>query len=128
MRLTNRDRFATIVVAAGVLLAAGWFARLPGLESVDIRAVTLVILALGLPASAAAVIPGWDDLIHGSKLYMLGASLLGVAAAGAAVLTLVNGTEWTLVALVALTVVLWAVSTLRHAGMLEGGRPIGQAR
>jgi hypothetical protein len=122
MRLTTRDRFATIVVAAGVLLAAGWFARLPGLASLDIRVVTLAILALGLPASAAAVVPGFDDLIHGSKVYLVGTSLLGVAAFVAAVLTLQNATEWTLVALVALTVAMWALSTLRHAGMLETSR------
>lgn len=122
MRLTTRDRFATIVVAAGVLLAAGWFARLPGIASLDIRAVTLAILALGLPASAAAVVPGFDDLIHGSKVYLVGTSLLGVAAFVAAVLTFQNATEWTLVALVALTVAMWALSTLRHAGMLETSR------
>jgi hypothetical protein len=118
MRISTRDRVATVVVGAAALLAIGWFADLPGLQTLDITSVTVLVLVLGLPLSAAAVIPGFAGLIGGSRIYLAISSALGVAATAAAVLTLVNHTEETLVALVGLTVVLWAASTLRHSGAL----------
>ena len=75
-------------------------------------------MVLGVPPSAMAVVPGFAGLIHGSRIYLLVSSLLGLAATAAALATIVNGTEETLVALVALTVILWAGATLRHSGML----------
>jgi hypothetical protein len=92
---------------------------------VDIRAVTVAVLALGMPVSAAAVVPGFSGLIHGSRAYLLGASVLGFVALALAVLTLANGTEETLAAMVVAMVVLWAMATVRHSSMI--GQP-GRAR
>jgi hypothetical protein len=119
MRLTTRDRVATVVVATAVVIAAGWFLPLPGARSVDVRAVTIGVLALGMPVSAAAVVPGFSGLIHGSRMYLFGASALGVVALALAVLTLANRTEETLAAMVVAMVVLWAMATVRHSSMIR---------
>jgi hypothetical protein len=116
MRLTTRDWVATALVLAAVILAVGWFIGMPGVDTLDVRAVTLGILVLGMPASAAAVVPGFSALIHGSRLYLFSASALGLAAFAAAILTFINGTELTLVAVVVLMVTLWVAATVRHAG------------
>jgi hypothetical protein len=118
MRMSTRDGVATVVVGAVAVLATGWFAALPGLHTLDITTVTIGVLVLGLPVSAAAVIPGFAGLIGGSRIYLAISSGLGAAAAVAAILTLANRTEETLGALVALTIVLWAAATVRHSGAL----------
>jgi hypothetical protein len=123
MGVTTRDKVATILVGAAVILSIGWFADLGGLHSVDIAAITVGVLVLGLPPSAAAVVPGFGALIRGSRSYLLISSALGFAAFAAALLTLANRTEETLVALIALTVVLWAGATMRHSGVLTEHRP-----
>jgi hypothetical protein len=116
MHLTTRDRIASVLVVAAVIAATGWFIGMPGVRSLDIRAMTLVVLAIGMPLSAAGVVPGFDGLIHGSRAYLFSASALGLVALAAAILTLVNATEQTFVALVALMGVLWAMATVRHSG------------
>ena len=121
MGITVRDRIATVLVGAAVVLAVGRFADLPGLGTFDVVPVTLAVLALGVPASAAAVVPGFAGLVHGSRSYLLVSSGLGLAACAAAFLTLANRTEETLGVLVGLTVVLWAGATMRHGGIL--GQP-----
>jgi hypothetical protein len=122
MGLTIRDRIASVLVAAATLLAIGWFGDVLNLGSVDIAWITVAVLALGVPPSAMAVVPGFSGLIHGSRSYLLASSLLGLAATVAALATIANGTRETFAALVALTVVLWAGSTLRHSGILATGR------
>jgi hypothetical protein len=119
MRLATRDWIASAVVLTAVLLVAGWFIGLPGIRSLDIRAMTGVVLAFGLPVSAAAVVPGFAGLIRGSRRYLLGASLIGFAAVVSAVLTFANATELSLVVLVALMVVLWAMATVRHSRTVD---------
>lgn len=122
MGITTRDRVATILVGAAVMLAIGWFADLPGLRTLDIASITIGVLLLGVPASAAAVVPGFAGLIRGSRTYLLISSALGLAAFAAALMTLVNRTDETLAALVGLTIVLWAAATLRHSGAFTEGR------
>lgn len=122
MSLTMRDRIASVMVAAATLLAVGWFADALDLRSVDIAWITAAVLVLGVPPSAMAVVPGFSELMRGSRAYLLVASALGVCATLAAVATIANGTQETFAALVALTVVLWAGATLRHSGMLAAGR------
>jgi hypothetical protein len=116
MRLSTQDRFATTLVGVAVILALGWLVPVPGAREIDVRAVTVGVLALGMVASAAAVVPGFGGLIHGSKLYLLGASVLGLVALAAAIMTVANGTESTLAALVIVMVVLWVAATVRHGG------------
>ncbi len=122
MGLTIRDRIATVLVGAATLLAIGWFADVLDLGSVDLAWITVAVLALGVPPSAMAVVPGFAGLIHGSRLYLLVSSALGLVATAAALATIANRTEETFVALVALTVILWAGATLRHSGILTEGR------
>jgi hypothetical protein len=125
MRITTRDWLATSLVGIAVIIAFGWFAPFAAVRSLDIRSIAIGVLVLGMLASAAAVVPGFAELIRGSRSYLLIASTLGLAALIAAGLTLVNRTEETLVALVGLTIALWAGATLRHAGAFgeHGWRP-----
>ena len=122
MGITTRDRVATILVGASAIVAIGWFADVLGLRTIDIGWITVAVLALGVPPSAMAVVPGFAGLIHGSRSYLLVASALGLAATAAAVATIVNQTEETFAVLVVLTVILWAGATARHSGILAGGR------
>lgn len=123
MGLTIRDRVATVLVGSATVLAIAWFADVAGSRTVDIEWITVVVLALGVPPSAMAVIPGFAGLIHGSRIYLAASSALGLAAAVVAILTIVNGTEATLAAVVALMIVLWAGATARHAGIF-GAQPV----
>src|SRR5512147_2126322 len=59
MGITIRDRIATVLVAAATLLAIGWFADVAGLRSIDLAWITVAVLALGVPPSAMAVVPGF---------------------------------------------------------------------
>lgn len=113
--LTWRDRLATLVVAAAALLYLVWFVADDGASESEVRWITAIVLALGFVASASAVVPGFEGLIHGSRLYLAVSSLLGLGAFVAGIAALVTGDEVWLVLLVGLTVVLWAMSTMRHA-------------
>ncbi len=113
MNLTMRDRVATVLVATALLIYAlrlGSF--LGGLTS---GAVAVVILALGILASASAVVPGFLALLHGSKTYLAITSVCGLVALGSGILTVVNTTEGTLAILMTMTLLLWAAASLRHA-------------
>ena len=65
---------------------------LPGLSGT--RATGIVVLALGVAASASAVVPSVDQLIHGNKLYLTVTALIGVVAicGGAQMLVAVSET------------------------------------
>ena len=69
MRLPRRDIIATGLVAVAGLLYLLWaidFA-LPDMSST--RATGVAVLALGFAASASAVVPGFDQLLHGNRAY-----------------------------------------------------------
>jgi hypothetical protein len=73
------------------------------------------VLVLGVAASVSAVVPGFGALLHGSRLYLALASILGVIAFAAGLWTIFfGGTEAVLAGLVGATVLLWAMSTVRH--------------
>jgi hypothetical protein len=111
---------ATILVAAAALLYLVWVTGNGSDSETDVRVVTGIVLALGFVASASAVVPGFDALLHGSKLYMVVASLLGLGALAAGIAALVTGREAWLGALVGTTIVLWVASTLRHVSVAGG--------
>lgn len=111
MHLTRRDLIATVAVAAAVGIYCLWLAR--GASGPKLVAAT--VLVLGVVASASAVVPGFEELIHGSKAYLAIASLVGLGALGAGVAVFVTASEVMLAVLVSATVVLWAMSTLRHS-------------
>lgn len=115
MRLTWRDGLATVFVFVAVLLYVSWLAgaELLGISSANV--VGGVVLGLGLAASVTAVVYGVGaGLFRASKAYLAFASLIGIAALAAGVITLASGSEVMLGALVIATVSLWAMSTVRH--------------
>jgi hypothetical protein len=115
MNLTTRDRIATLLVAAALVIYGLWLTGIVG--GLAAGSVAVVVLALGVLASASAVVPGFMALLRGSRAYLVIASLLGLAALVAGVLTVMNATESTLAILVIATLVLWAAATLRHAAV-----------
>jgi hypothetical protein len=125
MRIPRRDRIATLVVALAVavygLWAAGW--AVPGLDG--IRVTGLVVLGLGFIASASAVVPGFDELVHGNKLYMAVTSLIGSVAFTAGVVTLVSASEVALGVVVASMIVLWLIATVHHTALAQAGTASG---
>jgi hypothetical protein len=80
MRFPKADIIATVLVAAAGLLYLLWAidSTLPGMSST--RATGVAVVALGFAASASAVVPMFDQLIHGSKTYLVITSLIGLAA------------------------------------------------
>ena len=116
MRLSWRDGLATaFVAAAGVVYALSpTSAHLPGVSGAKV--VAGVVLGLGLAASVTAVVYGVGaGLLHAHKAYLAIASLVGLAALVAGVVALATGNESMLATLVAATVALWLLSTVRHA-------------
>jgi hypothetical protein len=117
MAVPWRDSIATLLVAVGAVLYGGWVTgvTISGFDSV--AAVAIAILVLGVAASASAVVPGFRELLRGSRLYLAGTSVLGLVALGGALYAIATDEPIALAALVLATVVLWAVSTTRHVGM-----------
>ena len=117
MRIPRRDLIATCLVAAAVVLYVLWLvdAALPGMDST--RTTGLVILGLGFAASATAVVPGFDQLLHGNKAYLTAVSLLGLIAFVAGVVMLWSAGSTALTVLMAVMAVLWIVATIHHTLM-----------
>jgi hypothetical protein len=93
MRIPKRDIITTgFVVAVGIMyLLWAVDAAPPGIDR-DARDGTLV-LGLGFAASASAVVPGIDDLIHGNKVDLAVTSMIGPIAFGAGVQVLRGASE-----------------------------------
>jgi hypothetical protein len=125
-RLPKKDIIATGAVVVAVVLYVLWLfeATLPAMSS--IRGTGLAVLALGFAASATAVVPAFDQLMHGSRLYLAGTSLLGLVALTAGILMLVSASETALGVLVATLLALWIVSTTHHV-MLARAVPAARA-
>lgn len=109
MMLTRKDFFGTVVAALVVLVYAAnvqdwWY-----LGSNRWAAVTMTaIAAVGCPLGARV-----DEGKPSVPFVALG--LLGVAALVLAVVAIVSGAQWALLALAIVVVVLWAGTTFRHA-------------
>jgi hypothetical protein len=114
MFLPRRDIIATSLVAASAVLYLLWLAdaALPGMSSV--RVTGAAVLALGFAASATAVVPGFEALLHGSRLYLALTSFLGLVALAGGVLMLLSASEAGLAVLMGTMVVLWAIATAHH--------------
>lgn len=116
MRLSWRDGLATVFVAAAGVLYALWLAGTDLLGISETRVVAGVVLGLGLAASVTAVVYGVGaGLLRANKAYLTIASLIGLAALIAGVIALATDNEAMLATLVAATVALWLMSTVRHA-------------
>jgi hypothetical protein len=114
MNVSRKDIVATVAVALAAVLYVLWaFDRaLPGMD--DARITAIAVLVLGFVASAFAVVPGFDGLMHGNKAYLGVTALLGLGALAAGIIALLGSGGVALSTLVAVTVVLWAVSTTHH--------------
>ena len=112
MRLSWRDGLATVFVGVGAVLYVLWLA---GIEVAGPRVLAGIVLGLGLAASITAVVYGVGaGLLRASKVHLVVASLIGLAALVAGVMALVAVNEPMLAVLVVATVVLWMMSTVRH--------------
>ena len=106
----RRDLIATVLVGVAGLAYVFW---LVGVMA-GVRLVAVVVLAMGVAASAVAVVPAFTDLLHSSRVYLAITGLLGLLASVAGIAALVTGSSAILTILVITTVVLWAVATIRH--------------
>ena len=127
MRLTWRDGVATVCVASAALLYAVWVSEEEVLGLSGARALGVIVLLLGLAASVTAVVFGiGEGLLQASRPYLVIASLIGLAALVAGIIVLVNESEAMLATLVGATLLLWLISTVRHAmGESRGRRTRG---
>jgi hypothetical protein len=123
MHLPKRDLLATGLVAIGGLLYLLWAidSTLPGMSST--RATGVAVLALGFAASASAVVPGFDQLLHGNKVYLVLTSLIGVAAFAAGVQMLISASGAALTVVMAAMAVLWLIATVHHSQLAKTGPP-----
>jgi hypothetical protein len=121
MRLTWRDLFATLLVAAIIVIYTVYLRHTTGWVVSDTRATTSLVLILG---SAVCGLGQTDDLYPGdhkkaTALYALWTSLLGITALIAAVIGTVGGSAGALAVLFGGTVLLWGSATLRHGYAAE---------
>ena len=123
MYLPRRDIIATALVAVAGLFYLLWAidAALPGMSSTRVTGVA--VLALGFAASASAVVPGFDQLLHGSKTYLAITSLIGLAAAAAGVQMLITASGAALTVVMAAMAVLWLIATIHHSIPAKAGPP-----
>jgi len=118
MRMSWRDGLATLFVGIGAVLYALWVADVALGALDDVKALGAVIFGLGLAASVIAVVYGVGaGLLQASKVYLVVASLIGLAALTAGIGVFVTANETWLAVLMSATVVLWLMSTIRHATM-----------
>jgi hypothetical protein len=123
MYLLKRDIIATGLVAVAAVAYALWAvgSALPGMSSARVTGVA--VLALGFAASASAVVPGFGQLLHGSKTYLAITSLIGLAAAVAGVQMLITSSGAGLAAVMAAMAVLWLIATVHHSLLARTGPP-----
>ena len=114
MRLPRKDIIATSAVAVAVVLYVLWLADATVLGMNSTRVTGLAVLVLGFVASAVAVVPSFDQLIHGNRLYLAATSVLGVAALAAGVVMMWTASGTALAWLVVALVTLWAIATTHH--------------
>jgi hypothetical protein len=128
MRLPKKDFIATCAVAAAIVFYVLWLADAAVLGMSSIRVTGLTVLALGFAASAIAVVPGFDQLMHGNRLYLATTSVLGVAALAAGVIMLAAASSAALAWLMVAMVTLWAIATIHHAVLAKAaqGGPHGE--
>jgi hypothetical protein len=126
VKLAKKDLLATLCVGAGAVVYLLWLLGVGWSGAPGVRLVAAVVLVLGFAASASAVVPGFGDLMHGSKAYMAGASLFGAGALAAGLIALLQASSLALGLLVGANLLLWAGSTARHtlaANRVQPGGP-----
>lgn len=112
MGLTRKDLYATVAVAAGLLLALsvtqGWDWPL-------MNGVRMGIIALGITGLVACSVSGWaTDKVSFSNPFTVIGGLLGVIALGSAVVGLFANTMPYLVVTMAAVALLWLVTVVHR--------------
>ncbi len=112
MGLTRKDVYATVFVAAGLLLALsvtlGWDWPL-------MNGVRAGIIGLGVTGLFACSVSGWaTDKVSYTNPFMIVGILLGVVAFGAAVIGLFVGTMVYLAVMMAAIALLWFVTVVHR--------------
>ena len=115
MRLSRRDAIASGLVAAAGVLYVLWMVGSPLPNLSGTRATGIVVLALGFIASATAVVPSFNQLLHGSMAYLIVTSVIGVVAAVSGVLMLVDQSRTGLAVVIVSMVALWLIATIHHS-------------
>jgi hypothetical protein len=131
MRLTWRDALATLFVAAAAALYALWQTGTAA-AGMSTRVLGTVAFALGWAGCVSdqremASVYGAGGRRRAPMAYVVVASLLGAVALVAGIITLVSASEPMLAVLLAATVALWVLATVRHAMTGEerpGGQPV----
>lgn len=123
MNLSKKDVIATSLVAIAGILYLLWFTGSAPAGMSGMRATGIVILVLGFAASAVAVVPGFGQLLHGSKTYMTVTSLIGLGAAIGGLLMLVAESEAGLAVVMTAMVVLWLIATIHHTMLARTAPP-----
>lgn len=121
MSLPKRDVLATVLVAAASVLYWLWAVESAPAGLASVRATGSVILALGFAASASAVVPGFEQLLHGNKAYLAVTSITGLVAFGAGLQMLIAASETGLGILMITMVVMWAIATTHHVMLAQAG-------
>lgn len=123
MKLQKRDLVATgFVVAAGVIYLLWLLDSVPTAMS-GVRTTGAVILVLGFAASATAVVPSFDQLLGGSRVYLAVTSLLGLVALIAGVVMLVEASEAALAVVMVAMVAMWLIATIHHSLLTQTTSP-----
>lgn len=114
MSLPKRDVIASGLVGVAGLLYALWAigSAPPGMSGT--RATGIAVLALGFAASANAVVPTFDQLLHGSKTYLVVATFIGLVALVGGVQVLLAGSEAGLGVVMVTMLLLWLIATIHH--------------
>ena len=114
MRLPKQDIVATGLVLVSGLVYLLWAvdSAVPGTSST--RACGIVVLALGFAASASAVVPGFNALLHGNKAYLTITSTIGLVAFAGGLAMLVGASGEGFSVMMGAMGVLWLISTTHH--------------
>jgi hypothetical protein len=122
MRLTWKDGLATIFVGGAVAAYGFWMVGVEVLRLASTRAVSTVVLILGIAGCFAArtffeAIYGADRGDRPSTPYVVLVTAIGIVALAAAVVALIGGSTVALTTLIIAMVALWAMATIRHLSM-----------
>jgi predicted branched-subunit amino acid permease len=123
MTFQKRDLTATGLVATALVIYLLWLLDAVPAAMSGVRVTGTVILALGFAASATAVVPTFDQLLHGNKAYMAVTSLIGLLALVAGVVMLVASSHTALALLMLAMLTMWLIATIHHSLLAKATSP-----
>ena len=124
MKLQNRDLVATGLVAAAGAIYLLWLLDAVPTGMSGVRVTGAVILALGFAASATAVMPTFDQLLHGNRIYLAVTSLLGLVALVAGVVMLVGPSQTAMAVVMVAMFGMWIIATIHHSLLAKTTSPL----